>query len=157
MLIIKFFRLAYSTENSTIIIDVLQQICVMSLATADLYGKSAASFAYPNAAASLGHTLSEGAPKKLDEHSNLNSPAANKDGCNQSRSRSSSCASLSHLPGEYVTCLAFLDSLMSKKNECFSGPTLWCGTNCGTILALSLRINFESRLEQPVYALPSGK
>ncbi|XP_055586546.1 syntaxin-binding protein 5 isoform X3 [Uranotaenia lowii] len=74
-----------------------------------------------------------------------------------SRSRSSSMSSLDNASSETMTCLAFADSYIKKSDPSSTLPTLWIGTNLGTVLTVSLSIpDQEARKTEAVHASLTG-
>ncbi|XP_061092280.1 syntaxin-binding protein 5-like isoform X2 [Conger conger] len=74
-----------------------------------------------------------------------------------SHSRSSSVSSIDRETKEAVTTLRFMESY-AHKTDATSGPCLWVGTSLGVVLvlALSIPIDDEDRLDGPVTVAPNG-
>ncbi|CAL1261845.1 unnamed protein product [Larinioides sclopetarius] len=73
------------------------------------------------------------------------------------RSRSSSMSSLENINSEAVQCLVFAESYC-RKSDFVTSPTLWVGTNLGSVLIILLTLSSsdDERYTQPVIVSPSG-
>ncbi|KAF8784439.1 Syntaxin-binding protein 5 like protein [Argiope bruennichi] len=73
------------------------------------------------------------------------------------RSRSSSMSSLENMTSEAVQCLVFAESYC-RKSDFVTSPTLWVGTNLGSVLIILLTLSSsdDERYTQPVIVSPSG-
>ncbi|XP_054708194.1 syntaxin-binding protein 5-like [Uloborus diversus] len=177
--------MAYGSECGLAIIDLTQKCCVASMSTADLYGSSDPYQKVPRspkrAAAMLGEIPSEPDKCRSPTGDQVNgmclSPTTRKHLLQRkppsaemrrtksqdkiensfSRSRSSSMSSLENIISETVQCLIFAESYC-RKSDFTTSPTLWVGTNLGSVLVILLTISPESdlRYTQPVIVSPSG-
>lgn len=75
-----------------------------------------------------------------------------------SRSRSSSVSSIDRDTKEAVTTLQFGESY-GRKSDALPTPCLWVGTSLGVVLLIpmSIPVDQEERMEEPVTIGPSGK
>ncbi|XP_013102656.1 syntaxin-binding protein 5 isoform X5 [Stomoxys calcitrans] len=162
--------MAYGTEYGLVIIDIIQKVCLLSIACPDLYG------------AHDPYSRTPKSPKRIEtkDQDQSRSPSSDQlcdaeaepsncfcaflrkcfgeklDG-SFSRSRSSSMSSIDMSSAESVTCLAFIESY-AKKNDMLSiVPTLWVGTSFGSILTLVVTMpEREVRKSQPVLVTING-
>ncbi|XP_059224252.1 syntaxin-binding protein 5 isoform X6 [Stomoxys calcitrans] len=160
--------MAYGTEYGLVIIDIIQKVCLLSIACPDLYG------------AHDPYSRTPKSPKRIETKDQDQSRSPSSDQvrlrkftffiifCNHfskkqkldgsfSRSRSSSMSSIDMSSAESVTCLAFIESY-AKKNDMLSiVPTLWVGTSFGSILTLVVTMpEREVRKSQPVLVTING-
>ncbi|XP_073834984.1 syntaxin-binding protein tomosyn isoform X6 [Musca autumnalis] len=159
--------MAYGTEYGLVIIDIIQKVCLLSIACPDLYG------------AHDPYSRTPKSPKRIETKDDQSrSPSSDQVRlrkftffiifCNHffkkqkvdgsfSRSRSSSMSSIDMSSAESVTCLAFIESY-NKRNDMLSVvPTLWVGTSFGSILTLVVSMpEREVRKSQPVLVTING-
>ncbi|XP_037822886.1 syntaxin-binding protein 5 isoform X3 [Lucilia sericata] len=159
--------MAYGTEYGLVIIDIIQKVCLLSVACPDLYG------------AHDPYSRTPKSPKRIenkDEQSR--SPSSDQVRlrkltffiifCNKlfkkhkvdgsfSRSRSSSMSSIDMSSAESVTCLAFIETFAKRSDILSLVPTLWIGTSFGSILTLVVSMpEREVRKSQPVLVTING-
>nr|XP_036232564.1 syntaxin-binding protein 5 isoform X4 [Bactrocera oleae] len=158
--------MAYGTEYGLVVIDIVQKICLLSVACPDLYG------------ANDPYSRNPKSPKKIEnKEEQSRSPSSDQDSdadqfnClyvivwrlfdkldgSFSRSRSSSMSSIDMSSSESVTSLAFIESYGKKSDNLTLVPTLWIGTSFGSILTLLISLpERESRKTQPVLVTING-
>uniref|UniRef100_A0A1I8MY95 Syntaxin-binding protein 5-like n=1 Tax=Musca domestica TaxID=7370 RepID=A0A1I8MY95_MUSDO len=163
--------MAYGTEYGLVIIDIIQKVCLLSIACPDLYG------------AHDPYSRTPKSPKRIETKDDQSRSPSSDQLCNAeaepssccfcahlrkcfvgekvdgsfSRSRSSSMSSIDMSSAESVTCLAFIESY-NKRNDMLSVvPTLWVGTSFGSILTLVVSMpEREVRKSQPVLVTING-
>ncbi|XP_073834987.1 syntaxin-binding protein tomosyn isoform X7 [Musca autumnalis] len=163
--------MAYGTEYGLVIIDIIQKVCLLSIACPDLYG------------AHDPYSRTPKSPKRIETKDDQSRSPSSDQLCDAqaepskcclcaylrkcfvgekvdgsfSRSRSSSMSSIDMSSAESVTCLAFIESY-NKRNDMLSVvPTLWVGTSFGSILTLVVSMpEREVRKSQPVLVTING-
>ncbi|XP_015911714.1 syntaxin-binding protein 5 isoform X2 [Parasteatoda tepidariorum] len=177
--------MSYGSEYGLTIVDLVQKCCVACMTTADLYGSSDPYQRVPRSPkrtmVMLGDNPSEQDKCRSPTADQVNgmclSPTTRKHLLQRkpasaemrrtksqdkidnsfSRSRSSSMSSLENMNSESVQCLIFAESYC-RKSDFVTAPTLWVGTNLGSVLVILLTLSPEEdqRYTQPVIVSPSG-
>ncbi|XP_035208337.1 syntaxin-binding protein 5-like isoform X1 [Stegodyphus dumicola] len=177
--------MAYGSECGLAIIDMIQKCCIASMSTADLYGSSDLYQKVPRSPKRANVMLGENpidqdkcrSPTADQVNGMCLSPTTRKHLLQRkppsaemrrtksqdkidnsfSRSRSSSMSSLENINSETVQCLNFAESYC-RKSDFITAPTLWIGTNLGSVLVILLTLSPtpELRCAQPVIVTPSG-
>ncbi|XP_034139932.1 syntaxin-binding protein 5 isoform X3 [Drosophila guanche] len=160
--------MAYGTEYGLVIIDIIQKICLLSVACPDLYG------------AHDPYSRTPKSPKRIEnKEEQSRSPSSDQTTAAEelqynclyvivwkffdkldgtfSRSRSSSMSSIDMSSSESVTCLAFIESYAKRNDILTLVPTLWIGTSFGSILTLFITMpERDVRKSQPVLITING-
>ncbi|XP_068154590.1 syntaxin-binding protein 5 isoform X5 [Drosophila tropicalis] len=160
--------MAYGTEYGLVIIDIIQKICLLSVACPDLYG------------AHDPYSRTPKSPKRIEnKEEQSRSPSSDQATAAEelqynclyvivwkffdkldgtfSRSRSSSMSSIDMSSSESVTCLAFIESYAKRNDILTLVPTLWIGTSFGSILTLFITMpERDVRKSQPVLITING-
>ncbi|GIY70184.1 syntaxin-binding protein 5 [Caerostris darwini] len=177
--------MAYGSECGLAIIDIIQKCCVASMNTPDLYGSSDPYQRVPRSPKRGTMMLGDNPPdsdksrssavdqvngmclspttrkhllqKKPPSAEMRRTKSQDKIDSSFARSRSSSMSSLENIVSEAVQCLVFADSYC-RKSDFVTSPTLWVGTNLGSVLIILLTISSidDERYTQPVIISPSG-
>ncbi|GIY63298.1 syntaxin-binding protein 5 [Caerostris extrusa] len=177
--------MAYGSECGLAIIDIIQKCCVASMNTPDLYGSSDPYQRVPRSPKRGTMLLGDNPPdsdksrssavdqvngmclspttrkhllqKKPPSAEMRRTKSQDKIDSSFARSRSSSMSSLENIVSEAVQCLVFADSYC-RKSDFVTSPTLWVGTNLGSVLIILLTISSidDERYTQPVIISPSG-
>ncbi|XP_055303981.1 syntaxin-binding protein 5 isoform X15 [Sitodiplosis mosellana] len=157
--------MAYGTEYGLVIVDIVQKICLLNIASPDLYGAQDPYARTPRSPKRTDATTSrdeqarspsidQDSESDLDDQNCLKSLFGeffDKLDSSFSRSRSSSMSSLENISTESVTCLAFADSYTKKSDPSTLLPTLWVGTSLGSVLTISITLpDADARKIQPV-------
>ncbi|GFY09029.1 syntaxin-binding protein 5 [Trichonephila clavipes] len=177
--------MAYGSECGLAIVDIVQKCCVASMNTPDLYGSSDPYQRAPRSPKRATVMLGDNSESDKCRSSTIDqvngmclSPTTRKhllqrkppsaemrrtksqDKIDSSfaRSRSSSMSSLENITSEAVQCLVFAESYC-RKSDFVTSPTLWVGTNLGSVLIILLTLSStnDERYTQPVIVSPSGK
>ncbi|XP_051864565.1 syntaxin-binding protein 5 isoform X3 [Drosophila albomicans] len=160
--------MAYGTEYGLVIIDIIQKICLLSVACPDLYGAHDPYSRTPKSPKRIESKEEQSRSPSSDQATDAEELQYNclyvivwkffdkLDGT-FSRSRSSSMSSIDMSSSESVTCLAFIESY-AKRNDILSlVPTLWIGTSFGSILTLFITMpERDMRKSQPVLVTING-
>ncbi|GFQ88765.1 syntaxin-binding protein 5 [Trichonephila clavata] len=176
--------MAYGSECGLAIVDIIQKCCVASMNTPDLYGSSDPYQRAPRSPKRATVMLGDNSESDKCRSSTIDqvngmclSPTTRKhllqrkppsaemrrtksqDKIDSSfaRSRSSSMSSLENITSEAVQCLVFAESYC-RKSDFVTSPTLWVGTNLGSVLIILLTLSSteDERYTQPVIVSPSG-
>ncbi|KAJ6639000.1 Syntaxin-binding protein 5 [Pseudolycoriella hygida] len=164
--------MAYGNEHGLVIVDIIQKICLLNVASPDLYGAQDPYSRAPRSPKRI-DTINRDDQARSPSIDQLKSPESwlkedfgllgcfkfdknikillNKLDSSFSRSRSSSMSSLENISSESVTCLAFADSYTKKSDPTTLLPTLWVGTSLGSVLTVSITLpDADLRKAQPV-------
>ncbi|XP_065724088.2 syntaxin-binding protein 5 isoform X7 [Drosophila suzukii] len=160
--------MAYGTEYGLVIIDIIQKICLLSVACPDLYGAHDPYSRTPKSPKRIENKEEQSRSPSSDQknfQSNKNRvkktdlliKLKNKLDGTFSRSRSSSMSSIDMSSSESVTCLAFIESYAKRNDILTLVPTLWIGTSFGSILTLFITMpERDVRKSQPVLITING-
>nr|XP_036677277.1 syntaxin-binding protein 5 isoform X6 [Drosophila suzukii] len=160
--------MAYGTEYGLVIIDIIQKICLLSVACPDLYGAHDPYSRTPKSPKRIENKEEQSRSPSSDQASDAEELQYNclyvivwkffekLDGT-FSRSRSSSMSSIDMSSSESVTCLAFIESYAKRNDILTLVPTLWIGTSFGSILTLFITMpERDVRKSQPVLITING-
>nr|XP_017030799.1 syntaxin-binding protein 5 isoform X2 [Drosophila kikkawai] len=161
--------MAYGTEYGLVIIDIIQKICLLSVACPDLYGAHDPYSRTPKSPKRIENKEEQSRSpssdqkhlfllkkKRVKKTDILNKLKHKLDGT-FSRSRSSSMSSIDMSSSESVTCLAFIESYAKRNDILTLVPTLWIGTSFGSILTLFITMpDRDVRKSQPVLITING-
>ncbi|XP_046801362.1 syntaxin-binding protein 5 isoform X3 [Lucilia cuprina] len=167
--------MAYGTEYGLVIIDIIQKVCLLSVACPDLYGAHDPYSRTPKSpkrienkdeqsrSPSSDQALDTGKIDEENDDENYNClyviiwKVFDKVDGSFSRSRSSSMSSIDMSSAESVTCLAFIETFAKRSDILSLVPTLWIGTSFGSILTLVVSMpEREVRKSQPVLVTING-
>ncbi|KPU75199.1 uncharacterized protein Dana_GF21382, isoform F [Drosophila ananassae] len=160
--------MAYGTEYGLVIIDIIQKICLLSVACPDLYGAHDPYSRTPKSPKRIENKEEQSrspssdqkhivSMKKRVKKTELLKKWMNKLDGTFSRSRSSSMSSIDMSSSESVTCLAFIESYAKRNDILALVPTLWIGTSFGSILTLFITMpERDVRKSQPVLITING-
>ncbi|KRG07074.1 syntaxin-binding protein 5 isoform X3 [Drosophila mojavensis] len=160
--------MAYGTEYGLVIIDIIQKICLLSVACPDLYGAHDPYSRTPKSPKRIESKEEQSRSPSSDQATDAEELQYNclyvivwkffdkLDGT-FSRSRSSSMSSIDMSSSESVTCLAFIESYAKRNDILTLVPTLWIGTSFGSILTLFITMpERDVRKSQPVLVTING-
>ncbi|XP_017065026.1 syntaxin-binding protein 5 isoform X5 [Drosophila eugracilis] len=160
--------MAYGTEYGLVIIDIIQKICLLSVACPDLYGAHDPYSRTPKSPKRIENKEEQSRSPSSDQATDAEELQYNclyvivwkffdkLDGT-FSRSRSSSMSSIDMSSSESVTCLAFIESYAKRNDILTLVPTLWIGTSFGSILTLFITMpERDVRKSQPVLITING-
>nr|XP_041631089.1 syntaxin-binding protein 5 isoform X3 [Drosophila kikkawai] len=160
--------MAYGTEYGLVIIDIIQKICLLSVACPDLYGAHDPYSRTPKSPKRIENKEEQSRSPSSDQATDAEELQYNclyvivwkffdkLDGT-FSRSRSSSMSSIDMSSSESVTCLAFIESYAKRNDILTLVPTLWIGTSFGSILTLFITMpDRDVRKSQPVLITING-
>ncbi|XP_055371132.1 syntaxin-binding protein 5 isoform X6 [Condylostylus longicornis] len=156
--------MAYGNEYGIAVVDIIQKVCLLNVASPDLYGAQDPYSRVPKSPKRSDNNKDEQARSpSIDQDSSVSDDSQNclkllfgNNFCDKldssfSRSRSSSMSSLENISSEAVTCLAFSDSYTKKSDPSLLTPTLWVGTSLGSVLTVSISLpDADCRNAQPV-------
>ncbi|XP_037918908.1 syntaxin-binding protein 5 isoform X6 [Hermetia illucens] len=158
--------MAYGNEYGIAVIDIVQKICLLNVASPDLYGAQDPYSRVPKSPKRGDSAQIKDEQTRSPSIDQINgvcgtasgsgvysgsNTAIDKLDSSFSRSRSSSMSSLENITSEAVTCLAFTDSYTKKSESSTLIPTLWVGTSLGSVLTVSISLpDTDSRKTQPV-------
>ncbi|EDW38753.1 GL13139 [Drosophila persimilis] len=166
--------MAYGTEYGLVIIDIIQKICLLSVACPDLYGAHDPYSRTPKSPKRIENKEEQSRSPSSDQLNDTTSPdspsiefipeateayatGGDKLDGTFSRSRSSSMSSIDMSSSESVTCLAFIESYAKRNDILTLVPTLWIGTSFGSILTLFITMpERDVRKSQPVLITING-
>ncbi|XP_032581200.1 syntaxin-binding protein 5 isoform X6 [Drosophila sechellia] len=160
--------MAYGTEYGLVIIDIIQKICLLSVACPDLYGAHDPYSRTPKSPKRIENKEEQSRSPSSDQKSFVSNKKRvkktdflikwkNKLDGTFSRSRSSSMSSIDMSSSESVTCLAFIESYAKRNDILTLVPTLWIGTSFGSILTLFITMpERDVRKSQPVLITING-
>ncbi|XP_017276183.1 syntaxin-binding protein 5-like isoform X13 [Kryptolebias marmoratus] len=153
--------LAFGNCNGLAVVDYLQKTVILCMSTLDLYG---ATDPYQRLTRSprRNRQSTSGLTELTDNQQSIDmerskSPTSESRENSFSRSRSSSVSSIDRDTKEAITTLQFGESY-GRKSDALPTPCLWVGTSLGVVLLipLSIPIDQEERMEEPVAIGPSG-
>ncbi|XP_070492761.1 syntaxin-binding protein 5 isoform X6 [Chironomus tepperi] len=142
--------MAYGNESGLVIVDIVQKVYLINVASPDLYGAQDPYSRTPRSPkrSEPPYSRDEQRSPSIDQ---MNGVCSDKLDNSFSRSRSSSMSSLENISSESVTCLAFVDSYTKKSDPSALIPTLWLGTSLGSVLTVSITLpEADTRNTSPV-------
>nr|XP_024214849.1 syntaxin-binding protein 5 isoform X5 [Halyomorpha halys] len=164
--------LAYGTDTGAVVVDIVHKVCLLNVASPDLYGgadpyqrvpKSPKRTQPPDTdsdrcrSPSIDQLNGVGGGSPARSREVRRSRSQDKLDSSFSRSRSSSMSSLENISAEAIQCIAFADTYTKKSESASTFPTLWFGTSLGSVLTVMLNVpTSDIRSSHPVAIGPFG-